>query len=49
MNEELSKELIKELKGIKEEISEQNEFLKKFSTEMIKELSGIKKEISNLE
>jgi hypothetical protein len=48
MNEESSKELIKEIKGIREEISKQNEFLKNFSTEIIKELSGIKREISNL-
>jgi hypothetical protein len=48
MDEELSKELIKELRGIKEEVSKQNEFLKNFSTEIIKELSGIKREISNL-
>ena len=49
MNERASKELIKELKEIKEELKKQNDTWKNISTEIIKELSAIKREISNLE
>ena len=48
MNEELFVELIKEIRGIKEELKKQTENLKSFSDDVLKELSGIKKEINNL-